>query len=149
MSRMITGHVMQRKRRTQILINDAALTEQLAQEVRTELSCEFIESPNEGLVLIQILESSARTRFFLGETLVTEAKIRIKDAVGLGIVMGHQPVMAENLAIIDAALRANPAWIDRWMERLLAAEYAQTQARDQHWGRIQETRVSFDTMELQ
>lgn len=140
---------MQRKRRTQILINDAALAEQLALEVRTEQSIDLLESPNEGLVLIQIQESSARTRFYLGEALITEAKVRIKDAVGIGIVMGHQPVLAEHLAIIDAALRANPAWIERWMERLLAAEHDQSQTRDQHWGRIQETRVSFDTMELQ
>ncbi len=56
--------------------------------------------------MIKMRETAKRELFYLGEVLVTEAKVSINGTLGMGIVVGDNEELALNLAIIDCATNA-------------------------------------------
>ncbi|MDY6065483.1 MAG: phosphonate C-P lyase system protein PhnG [Finegoldia sp.] len=97
---------MNRKRRTKIFIEYAQdEVKKMAEEIKDNLAFEYIQRPKERLVMIKARESAKNSLFYLGELLVTETKVRIKDRVGIGIVKGHDEELSEALAIADAAYK--------------------------------------------
>lgn len=140
---------MNRKRRTEILIkSDEALAKKLANSVRKKCGIKVIEEPNQGLVMIKMRETAKKELFYLGEVLVTEAKLYVNGALGMGIVKGENEELAMNLAIIDGAYKANIEETKLWEEVLIKAEEEIKESERKEASKILETKVDFSTMDV-
>ena len=97
--------------------------------------------------MMKMRETSKNSLFYIGELLVTEAKVQIEGRIGIGIIAGDDPEAAFDLAIIDAAFNAGLEESSRW-EQLLAAEESRIAGRQAlEAERIDRTRVSFESMD--
>lgn len=140
---------MIRKKRTEILIKGSAeVSENFAQEILTAYDVKTIEEANNGLVMVKVRESAQRSLFYLGEVLITECKVMISGSLGIGMVKGHEPKLAYNLAIIDAAYNANLTETKEWAKVLLLEEVQINQAWEALRNKILKTKVNFDTMDV-
>ena len=139
---------MPRRRRTRILVlGPASLRRAWADEIRALHTVETLEPARAGLVMTQVRESARRGLFFLGEVLVTEAKVRVAGVPGLGLLRGWDEAGAADLAVIDAAERAGLTLPTPWYNRLLDAETALEAARARERAAVEATRVDFQTMD--
>ncbi|MBA3871739.1 MAG: phosphonate C-P lyase system protein PhnG [Anaerolineae bacterium] len=98
-----------------------------------------------GLVMLPYTDTSTGTRFHLGETLVSEAHVRIANNVeGYAVCVGRDLQQALAVALLDAALSANI------MTESITAFVAQ-QETDQHLAdeqllkRVEATRIEMET----
>ncbi|WP_087973834.1 phosphonate C-P lyase system protein PhnG [Oceanobacillus rekensis] len=140
---------MKRRRRTEILIQgDPLLAENLAESIITTYECQEIIPPQYGLTMVKMRESAKNSLFYIGEVLVTEAKVEIKGNLGIGIVAGIQEELAKYLAIIDAAYKADLPETVEWEPRLLEAERNITRERAKKQAELFETKVDFQTMDV-
>ena len=139
---------MTRRERTEVLVEgDPALRRSLAATVRERYRTAPVEPPAPGLVMLRLRETAKRSLFFVGELLVTEARVEVEGRIGIGIVAGDRPEAAEELALIDGAFRAGVPEVAAW-EALLAEEAGLlADRRSQEEARILATRVRFETME--
>ena len=139
---------MNRRKRTEILIRgNKELAGKLAREIEEKYDIKTIDEPNNGLVMIKMRETAKKQLFYLGEVLVTEAKIHINGHVGMGIVAGDNEEVAINLAIIDGAYKANLKEISKWEELLLNEEKIIKEKEYKLSQKILETKVDFTTMD--
>jgi alpha-D-ribose 1-methylphosphonate 5-triphosphate synthase subunit PhnG len=139
---------MTRRRRTRILVlGPASLRRAWAAEIRSLHAVETLEPPRAGLVMGKVRESARRGLFYLGEVLVTEAKVRVAGAPGLGLLRGWDEEGAVDLAVIDAAERAGLKLPTPWLDRLIEAETALEGERATQRFAIEATRVDFQTMD--
>lgn len=98
--------------------------------------------------MTSLRETARRSRFYLGEVLVSEAKVQVQGSVGLGIIAGDDERAAWELAVIDAAITAGLEETKGW-DRMLELEAAAIAERDgAEQARILETRVDFQTMDV-
>lgn len=140
---------MTRHRRTRILVEGSAeLRKELSDEVNARYEVQILEPSDGGLVMIEMREPARGSRFFLGEMLVTEARVRVSGAIGLGIIAGDEPDAALQLAVIDAAFNAGLPELFEWTERLLEEERRLEAVRRSHTMRLMETKVDFQTMDV-
>lgn len=140
---------MTRRQRTRILVEGSdEFRLSLCREIESRHRVIELEAPNDGLVMVRMREPARRSRFFLGEVLVTESKVQIEGTVGLGIIAGDHPEAALQLAIIDAACNAGLPETAGWDARLHAEASRIAQLRSVESTRLMETRVSFDTMDV-
>ncbi len=140
---------MNRKKRTEILIKGSAdVAENLAQEIMNIYDVRTVEASNNGMVMVKVRESAQRTLFYLGEVLITECKVMINGYLGIGIVKGHEPELAYNLAIIDAAYNADLPETKAWTALLLIEESRFNQEDVALKNKILKTKVNFDTMNV-
>ena len=98
--------------------------------------------------MCQVRETARNSRFYLSEVLVTESRVRIGEADGLGVLMGTDAAHARALAVIDAAYAMDPApaylaELDRRIEKAQAAVSERVVAQD---ARTYVSRVEFDEM---
>ena len=97
--------------------------------------------------MIKARETAKNSLFYIGELLVTEAKVRVEGKIGIGIIAGDRPEAALELAVIDAALSAGLEETAGW-EELFLEEEAEVHAREAlEAARIARTRVSFESMD--
>jgi len=137
-----------RRRRTRILVlGPASLRHEWADEIRAHHTVEILEPARSGLVMAKVRESARRGQFYLGEVLVTEAKVRVAGAPGLGLLRGWDEAGAFDLAVIDAAERAALPLPTAWHQRLLNTEAALEADRTHERAAIEATRVDFQTMD--
>lgn len=140
---------MNRRRRTEILIRgNKCLAKKLAEDIKNKYEVRSIEDPNNGLVMIKMRETAKRELFYLGEVLVTEAKVYVNGSLGLGIVAGDEYELANNLAIIDGAYKGNLEEIREWEELLLKEEELIKEKEKIETKKILETKVDFSTMNV-
>ncbi|ODA42422.1 phosphonate C-P lyase system protein PhnG [Desulfosporosinus sp. BG] len=140
---------MIRKKRTEILIKGSPeVSVKLAQEILTVHDVTTIEEPNNSLVMVKVRESAKRSLFYLGEVLITECKVMIKGILGIGLIKGHEPVLAYNLAIIDAAYNANLPETKEWASLLLSEEVKIKETCEALNNKILKTKVNFATMDV-
>ncbi|SFL70974.1 alpha-D-ribose 1-methylphosphonate 5-triphosphate synthase subunit PhnG [Gracilibacillus orientalis] len=140
---------MKRKQRTEILIQDGgALAKELAESVMQNYEYREIEEPHYGLTMIKMRETAKKSLFYLGEVLVTEAKIEVNQSIGIGIVIGMKEELAEHLAIIDAAYRADLPVTATWQTQLETAAEKIHQQKVKEQAEILKTKVNFETMEV-
>lgn len=140
---------MKRKRRTEILIRgNENLACKLSEEVAIKHKITLINEPNYGLVMIKTRETAKNTLFYLGETLVTEAKVYVNGKIGLGIVQGDNPELAYNLAVIDGAYNANIKELEVWKEMLITEEKEILNLEQIENKKILDTKVNFETMDV-
>ncbi|MFF5994115.1 MULTISPECIES: phosphonate C-P lyase system protein PhnG [unclassified Lysinibacillus] len=140
---------MKRAERTKLLIEvgrEEAL--QMANEVCTQHEVIEIQAPREGLVMIKMRESAQQSLFYIGETLVTETKVKIGEAFGLGLVREYEPELSKALAIIDAAYNGQLPEVAAWEE--IFTKLSQRLEQEQHEVKrsIERTKVQFDTMSI-
>ena len=83
---------MKRYERTRALVEgDPALARAIVCEVERDGSqgaVAVLDEPREELVMVQARETAQGSLFFLGEALMTSCRVRVGDAVGLGLVLG-------------------------------------------------------------
>lgn len=140
---------MNRRRRTEILIRgNKCLAKKLAEDIKNKYEVRSIEDPNNGLVMIKMRETAKRELFYLGEVLVTEAKVYVNGSLGLGIVAGDEYELANNLAIIDGAYKGNLEEIREWEELLLKEEDLIKEKEKIETKKILETKVDFSNMDV-
>ncbi|WP_127581376.1 phosphonate C-P lyase system protein PhnG [Paenibacillus koleovorans] len=141
---------MKRKQRTEILIDGAPdIAAALAQEIEGRYEVTTLETPNHGLVMVKVRETAQNSLFYLGETLVTECKVRIAGHTGVGLLSGDRPEMAYRLAVIDAAYEAQLEETAAWTA-VLQAESERLQAeRHVLEEPIRKTKVQFETMDTE
>ncbi|WP_053360777.1 phosphonate C-P lyase system protein PhnG [Bacillus sp. FJAT-27251] len=141
---------MKRRRRTEVLIHGSQkLSSQLAENIRQNYQVEVIQSPENGLVMMKMRETSQKSLFYPGEVFVTECKVQIGETIGIGIVAGDYPELAENLAVIDAAYEAELPETGSWAGLLEQEEQNIRQQRDGARQAILKTKVDFETMDVQ
>ena len=101
---------MKRYERTRALVEgDPALARAIVCEVERDGAQDAVavlDEPREELVMVQARETAQGSLFFLGEALMTSCRVRVGDAVGLGLVLGSDRCRAYELAVVDAVHRA-------------------------------------------
>lgn len=138
---------MIRKKRTRILIKGSSeVSKKLAQEILDIYDVKTIEESNNGLVMIKARERAKQSLFYIGEVLITECKVMINRSLGIGLVNGHQPELAYNLAIIDAAYNANLMETNAWTKVLLIEEDRINKESEAFKNKVLKTKVNFNTM---
>ena len=112
-----------------------------------EEAIEVLEPPRTGLIMMTI-NDSFNMAFHPGEVLVTEARVRIRDCEGWGMVVGEEPRRAVVKAAVDGILRLQQ--LNRFKQRvmnLLAEERRlQQTALAEEKAFIAATKVEFDLM---
>lgn len=140
---------MKRRQRTEILIQgDSQLAQQFAESIMDTYECREILAPQYGLTMIKMRETAKNSLFYIGEVLITEAKVEINNRIGIGIVVGMKDELAKHLAIIDAAYKAYLPETITWEAQLIEAEKQITKELAKKQAELFETKVSFETMEV-
>jgi alpha-D-ribose 1-methylphosphonate 5-triphosphate synthase subunit PhnG len=141
--------MMKRRRRTEILIQgNPILAQNFAEMIINKYECREIVAPQYGLTMIKMRESAKNSLFYIGEVLMTEAKVEINQCIGIGIVVGMEDELSKHLAIIDAAYKANLPETELWNQQLIEAEKAIIKERAQEQAELFETKVNFETMDV-
>lgn len=141
---------MKRRRRTEILIHGSQkLAAELAGSIMQNYRVEVIQPPENGLVMLKMRETSQRSLFYPGEVLVTECKVQIGETIGIGILAGDQPELAEQLAVIDAAFEAELPETGSWVRLLEQEELNIREQRAAASQDILKTKVDFESMDVQ
>lgn len=139
---------MKRRRRTQILIEGSPnLLRRLSDEAESAHDVRDVDDPSGGLVMMRLRDTARKDAFFLGEILVTEAKVRIGETLGLGLIRGDHPEKARRLAVVDAAFNVDSSLLTDWIPLLEEEELRIAAQRDREATEILKTRVDFSTME--
>jgi alpha-D-ribose 1-methylphosphonate 5-triphosphate synthase subunit PhnG len=97
-----------------------------------------------GLVMLPMEESVKGATFYVGEILVSEARVRLAGGEGYGACLGRDLEQALAIAIVDAAVAANKQGprITAYLERLTVAHaLTDEELRDQ----VEATRVEMET----
>ena len=140
---------MKRRKRTEILIQgDGHLAQELAAGIEGKYECREVAAPQQGMIMVKMRESAKNSLFYIGEVLITEAKVEIAGKIGTGLLIGLDEQRARNLAIIDAAYRAQLPETAEWEPQLLKEEQQIYEAKAQQQAELFETKVSFETMEV-
>ncbi|MBD8004245.1 phosphonate C-P lyase system protein PhnG [Bacillus norwichensis] len=140
---------MKRNRRMRILIEGSRdIPKNLAHEIEKNHSHEIIMKPQGALTMIKMRETAKKTLFYLGEVLVTECKVKVGNQVGIGIVIGMEEDLAYQLAVIDAAFKAELSEINEWIPLLEEEEKRMVAAKKLDAAIIQKTKVNFETMDV-
>lgn len=141
--------MLTKRERTEVLVEGGpALALELASLVEANASVEDIVPAHQGLVMCQVRETARNSRFYLSEVLVTESRVRIGEADGLGVLMGTDAAHARALAVVDAAYAMDPApacmaELERRIEEARVAVSERMVAQD---ARTYVSRVEFDEM---
>ena len=139
---------MERSRRTRILIQGSPeLRRELCRLVLSRHSNAAVDDPRGGLVMIQARETAKNGLFYLGELLVTEAKVQIEGRIGLGIIAGDDREAARELAVIDAACNAGLEVTSGWDARLIEEEARILNRERAEAERVAKTKVAFESMD--
>lgn len=140
---------MKRRRRTEILVQgDTSLAQMFAETIIQNYECQEIVAPQYGLTMIKMQESAKNLLFYIGEVLVTEAKVEINQNIGIGIVKGMHEEIARYLAIIDAAYKANLPETKEWNTQLIEAEKHIIKKKTKEQAELFKTKVDFETMDV-
>jgi alpha-D-ribose 1-methylphosphonate 5-triphosphate synthase subunit PhnG len=116
-------------------------------EISEKYEVKIIEEPNNGLVMTKMREEAQKSLFYLGEILVTEAKVQINGKLGIGIVRGNETELSYWLAVIDAAYNADLEETKSWQKLLEDEEKRIDEEMRKYNSRVLMTKVNFDTMD--
>lgn len=127
---------------------DRRVALELAALVESEAEVVDLGAPRQGLVMCEARETARNTRFYLGEALMSECRVRIGDAEGLGLVLGRDDELARALAVIDAAysLGDAPSCLGSVDAAIGAASRELDARRRREEALTMTSRVSFDEM---
>jgi len=138
-----------RRRRTEILIQgDGQLAQKFAESIVDIYEFREIMAPQYGMTMIKMRETAKNSLFYIGEVLITEAKVEVNNRIGIGIVVGMKDELAQYLAIIDAAYKAELPETNTWETYLIESENQIRKERAKKQAELFETKVNFETMEV-
>jgi len=144
------GKKVKRARRSRILIDGSGeLLKRISQDIEEHYSIKTVDPPEEGTVMVKMKDAAQNTPFYLGEVLITETRVLVEGALGLGIIKGHHPKKAYRLALIDGAFRKNLDRKDLWISWLEEEERVVEAQKELFQARMSRTKVDFSTMEDQ
>lgn len=136
---------MRRKERTRILAEgNPALLDRLAEQVEKAYPIEVVREPERSLVMCRAVDSVANQPFYLGELLITECTVSIRETEGFGAIAGENADFAYKLAVVDAACRARLPETEGWDKLLKDEEERIRQKTAEEHARIEQTKVQFD-----
>lgn len=116
-----------------------------ADEIIPHLGTITVLKNRTGLVMLPYTDSAQGTRFHLGEVLVAEAHVQLKDGIqGYALCVGRDLLHALAAAILDAALQAN-LQTERITAFLEAQQTQQRQADETLLRQVEATRVEMET----
>jgi len=140
---------MRRRRRTVILIKGSSeLLKNMFEEIEKKYEIKTIEEAENGLVMVKMRESAKNSLFYLGEVLVSEAKVQINQKFGVGIIRGNKPEVAYWLAVVDAAYNSNLEEIKNWEDILVKEENKIKSLEATRDAKILKTKVDFESMKV-
>ncbi len=140
---------MNRRRRTEILIGGSRnFARELVNEIERNYDIHVVTEPHHALTMIKLRETAKKTLFYLGEVLVTETKVQINKAFGIGIVVGDEEELSYLLAIIDAAYEANLGETQSWTLLFEREEKRIHKNRAKLEASILKTKVNFEMMDV-
>lgn len=88
----------------------------LADACLRECEVSTLSGPQLGTVLLQVREPVERRRFYLGDVLVTEARLRLGEHEGWAMRLGDDPEATVAAAVCDAACQAGTSHRDDILE---------------------------------
>ena len=140
---------MKRKERCELLIHcRARFLSKWAKQMCEEAEMNLLEEPSTGLTMINMRESAKQSLFYLGEVLISEAKVECRGHIGIGMIVGNELQKAYDLAVIDAGYQAELAIILRFEQELMKEKKWIDEQRAIQNQNILKTRVSFETMDV-
>lgn len=98
--------------------------------------------------MIKMRERGKGELFYIGEALITEAKVYVDGAMGIGILSGEDSDKALDLAIVDGAYNLNSEECKLFYEILLREEERIKNLENNKKNQILKTKVDFTTMEV-
>ncbi len=139
---------MTRRRRTRILVEGSPeLRRDLAAAIRESHAILELAPPESSLAMAKMRETAKRSLFYLGDVLVTEAKARVDNTMGFGIIVGDKEGAPKDLAVIDAAFNADLSICRECHIRLGDEERRLAEAQARREAHLSETRVAFQRMD--
>lgn len=140
---------MERRRRTEVLIKGREkILEHIVSHIRSVHEIKVVSKPTLGLSMIKMRERGKGELFYIGEALITEAKVYVDGALGLGIITGENEEKALDLAIVDGAYNLGSTECELFSEILLREEKRILELEEKEKNGILKTKVNFDTMEV-
>ena len=140
---------MNRQRRTKILIQGSPLlAKELADAILEHYKVIDIVLPRYGMTMVKMRETAKNSLFYIGEVLMTEAKVEVEGQAGIGMLMGMEDERARQLAIIDAAYKAELPQTIEWETRLLEMEQVLHRDKTKEQAALFKTKVTFETMDI-
>lgn len=138
--------MMSTRTRTEILIhcsND--FLEEMLKDIKDTF--EIIEQPDFALTMLKIRESAHLEQFYVGEALVSNARVKYQGRIGLGVYMGKDLNKALLLAKIDAVFNALDPIIHQWIILLEQEKQSMDALKTREINKLLETKVEFSTMD--
>ncbi|MET1249560.1 phosphonate C-P lyase system protein PhnG [Sporolactobacillus sp. STCC-11] len=123
------------------------LLEEIAHKIEQEQRVRVEREPQTSLIMTKAKDSVSGQPFYLGEVLVTECTLSVDGQLGIGIVIGRQPLRAYCMAVIDAAHNAGLPVLDQWESQFHAEEQRIQEQQALEYARNAQSQVHFDTME--
>ncbi|MGL4454188.1 MAG: phosphonate C-P lyase system protein PhnG [Sarcina sp.] len=140
---------MERNRRTEILINGRAeVLEHISNHIKSVHKIDVIEEPELGLTMLKVREYGKGEVFYIGEMLMTEAKVYVDGEIGTGLIQGENFKKSLELAVVDGAYNLGSKECELFEEILLREEERINILEENRKNQILKTKVDFSTMEV-
>jgi len=141
---------MNRNERCRILINGSSnLLQKICTDIEHNYISHILDKPNEAMVMVRMRDTAGKTPFYMGEVLVTESRVQVEGAIGLGLIKGHHPKQAYRLAMVDGAFNAQVDRCSQWESWMEKEKEVLQKKMKKEASRILRTKVDFSTMEDQ
>lgn len=122
---------------------------QLVEALLVRLAAVEVINSRTGLAMLPFADSAKGVTFYLGETLLAEARVRVGEQEGYAACLGRDLEQAIALAILDAVMQSNEPAMRAEQSALLtfisAAAQQQAAAEIALLGKIEATRVELET----
>jgi len=139
---------MNRRVRTEILVkSNLEFLKKLSNLINQNYEINIIEKPNKGLLMMKLRESAQKQLFYIGELLVSEAKVMINNNLGLGIIQGDNLDKAYHLTVIDTAYNSNIKELDEININIKNEEKKLNKKNQIKVNKILKTKVNFETLD--
>lgn len=140
---------MDRNRRTEILINGRAeVLEHIANHIKSVHKVDVIGEPELGLTMLKVREYGKGELFYIGEMLMSEAKVYVDGEIGTGLIYGENFKKALELAVVDGAYNLGSKECELFEGILLREEERINILENNRKNQILKTKVDFSTMEV-
>lgn len=142
---------MQRRERTKILVEmDIDSLRELDKLYLSDLEFKLVKEPSSALVLTKFRESVKSSLYYMGEVLITEAKYKLGEKIGIGIIRGIEDEKSTILAKIDALFNSqNPVYFEikeKISIKLREKKHELYEEKKKEIEKILRTRVEFETI---
>jgi alpha-D-ribose 1-methylphosphonate 5-triphosphate synthase subunit PhnG len=139
---------MNRRKRTKILIDGSRnFARELVNEIEHNYDIHILAEPHHALTMVKLRETAKKTLFYLGEVLVTETKVEINNAFGVGIVVGDEEELSYLLAVIDVAYEADLIETTSWKLHFEEEEKRIRKNKAIQEASLLKTKVNFEMMD--